>query len=191
MRRGLTIVASALVVASSPALGAAAPVHAAGVQLLSCAVSSELNFTPGVQMVSGPQSVLGALQGERSTGPACATSADGITGAEATLAGTGSAACLPDPVLATVDLAGTMAVTWKKAGGATVGSSQITWTATRLNLGSVVFTGTVSSGLFKGAAASVSGLSADAVTSVNGGCMGSSPLTSVRTTESYLRLTQK
>jgi hypothetical protein len=192
MRRGLIVVVSALVVASTPALGAAAPVRATAAPFLSCAVSSEQDFTPGVEMVSGPQRVAGVLQGpEQTTGPACTTSANGITGAQATLGGTGSAACLPDPVLQAVDLAGSMTVTWKKAGGATVGSSQVTWTATQLDLGSVVFSGTVSSGLFKGAAVSVAGLSADAVTSVGGGCMGGAPLTSVRTTDTYLRLTQK
>ena len=193
MRLGIAALAlaPALAVASLPALGAAAPVRAATAPLVSCTVTSEATFSPGVQMVSVPQSVSGGLQGaDPSAGPACTKAADGIGGLAATFTGTGQATCLTDPALRTVDLSGGMTITWKRADGDSVGSSGVDWTAKQVDLGSVVFAGTVTSGMFKGATISVSGLSADAVTSVSGGCTTSSPLTGVRTTDTYLRVTQ-
>ncbi|MEY9846451.1 hypothetical protein [Streptacidiphilus sp. MAP5-3] len=191
MHRGLAALASALTVASPSALGIAAPAHAAGTQLLSCTISAEESFSPGVQMVSAPQSVGGVLHGLGQTaGPACAPAADGITSLDATFTGMGQASCFTDPALRAVKLNGTMAITWKKANGAAVGSSRVNWSASQVDLGSTVLAGTVSSGVFKGATMSVTGLSADAVISVTGGCSASSPLTSVRTTDTYLRLTQ-
>lgn len=191
MFRSPAALAAALAVAATSAFSAAAPAHPAATRLLSCAVSSQEAFTPGVQMVSIAQTASGTLGApDMAAGPACATTSDGITGLAATFTGTGTATCLTDPALRTVDLNGTVTITWKKAGGATVGSSQLTWRASQVELGSVRLAGRVSSGLFKGATMSVSGLSADAVTVVSGGCASGSPVTSIRTTDTYLQLTQ-
>ncbi|MEY9878020.1 hypothetical protein ABH931_007544 [Streptacidiphilus sp. MAP12-33] len=195
MHRGFAVLGSALAVASPAALGLTAPAHPAATQLLSCAVSSHLDFSPGVQMVSVPQSVTGVLHGSGpTTGPACTTTAAattaGIAGLDATLTGKGQATCFTDTGLETVNLSGTMTISWKKATGEAAGSSQIQWTAKQVDLGNVVLAGTVSSGQFKGATLSVAGPTAAAVTSLTGGCAPSSPLTDVTTTDTYLRLTQ-
>ncbi|MBF9067227.1 hypothetical protein [Streptacidiphilus fuscans] len=190
MRRSVAALASALAVASPLALGVATLAHSSAAQLLSCAVSSAESFSPGVQMASSSQDVSGSITGPGITaGPACGAAPDGITGLDATFTGKGAASCLPDPALQTVGLNGSMTITWKKADAATVGTSGITWTARQVELGSVDLAGTVTSGLFKGATLSVAGLSADAVVRVAGGCAPGSPLTSVRTTDTYLRLT--
>ncbi|RAG82621.1 hypothetical protein DN069_26225 [Streptacidiphilus pinicola] len=191
MRRGLVGLVSALAVVSPPALALAAPLHASAQPLVSCTVSSAEDFSPGVQTASLAQSVSGGLSRPGlSTGPGCTGAPDGIVDAQATLIGSGKATCLADPALTTLDLTGTMAISWNKADGDTAGTSRVSWAAHQVDMGSVVFAGTVTSGLFRGAAVTVAGLSANAVTSVTGGCAAGSPLTGVRTTDTYLRLTQ-
>lgn len=191
MRRSVAALTSVLAVAFPLALGVATLAHSSAAQLLSCTVSSAESFSPGVQMASSAQIVSGGLNGPGLTaGPACAAAPDGITGLEASFTGKGPATCLPDPALQTVSLHGTMTITWKKADAETAGFSGIAWTARQVDLGSVNLAGTVTSGLFKGATLSVAGLSADAVVRVAGGCAPGSPITSVRTTDTYLRITQ-